>query len=275
MVLLPQGFTLPPLVYLVPILLILGVAAGLLWTLRPAVTDRSVLAVVPWMVAGAAGHVLYIVDALPPAIEPLFGVPAVYLTVAAVASVIWLIAEVTTSAATYHDSSSYLFGAGSFAAIVGVFATAWWGMRTGDLALFWPGVALIGAVVLTAIVWAAMRRKMSRTVEVARTTGLVVVFGHGLDGVSTAIGIDVLGGAERSPISDAVIYIGSRLPIAPYVGDTWLFVVVKIGLAVAILALFREYLEEAPSQARVLLAIIAAVGLGPGVYNLLLFTLSL
>lgn len=272
---LPEGFAIPPLPYLIPTLATLIVASWLLLALRPAVTDRVVLAVVPWMVAGAGGHVLYVVDALPAMLAPLFGVPAVYLTMGALAATVWLLAEVTSSTRTYQDPAWYLSAVGTVAAVVVIGAVGWWGTETGTLEVVWPAVAVVASVALTVAVWMVVSRYLPETANLAGTTGIVVVFGHGLDGISTAIGIDILDGAERSPIADAVIVIGSRLPTAPYFGDTWLFVVVKFALAIAVLALFRDYLREAPSQARLLLAIIAAVGLGPGVHNVLLFTLSI
>jgi uncharacterized membrane protein len=44
-----------------------------------------------------------------------------------------------------------------------------------------------------------------------------------------------------------------------------------VVLSVAIVALLAEYVEEAPAEGHLLLAGLAAVGLGPGVHNLLLF----
>lgn len=272
---LPEGFTIPPLIYLVPTVALLTAAGVLLWTLRPTVTDRLVIAIVPWIVAGGGGHVLYVTDAVPAGIEPFFGVPAVYLTFAALGAVTWLLAEVTSSTRTAHDAAWYLGIIGLFLAIILLIWTLWWGWTTGDLALLWPSVAVVGSIVGTAVVWVGMARLLPGTAQVTGATGMLVLFGHGLDAISTLIGIDVLGGAERSPLSDAVIYIGSRLPTAEFIGDTWLFVVVKFALAIAILVLFREYVREEPTQARLLLAFIAAVGLGPGVHNVLLFTLAM
>lgn len=272
---LPEGFALPPLRYLGPLLVVLVTAGALLWTVRPRVTDRVVLAVVPWMVAGAGAHALYAVGALPGAVEPLFGVPAVYLSVGALAAVVWVLAAVTTSTWTHDDPALYLFIGGLLAAVLALAAAVAWGLAAGELALLWPGVGLVVSVALTAAVWALVHRWFPRTAALAAWTGVVVVFGHALDGVSTAIGVDVLDGVERSPVADAVIWLGSRLPTAAVLGDTWLFVLVKLALPVAILVLFRDYLDESPDQARLLLAVIAAVGLGPGVHNLLLFMLAL
>lgn len=272
---LPEGFTLPPLLYLVPLVVVLVAAGALLWTLRPSVTDRVVLAIVPWMVTGGAAHSLYIADALPPGIEPLFGVPAVYLAFGAVAGVVWLFAEVTTSTRTYHDPALYLFVAGMLGASISLAVVVSWGTSTGDLDLLWPAAGLVASIVVTAVVWIVARRIVPATTTLAAWTGVVVLFGHVLDGITTAIGVEVLNAGERSPLAQIILDVGSLLPTADLIGGSWVFIVVKIILPLVVLVLFREYLEDAPSQARFLLAIIAAVGLGPGVYNSLLFMLSL
>lgn len=271
---LPEGFTLPPIGYLVPVVVVLLVSIWLLWALRPSVTDRLVVAVVPWMVAGGAAHAMYVVEALPGTVEPLFGVPSVYLTVGALAGAIWLAAEVTTSTHTRHDPATYLFVAGTLAAIVALGGLLAWGHASDELSPGWPLAGIVGAVILTAVGWAILDRWFPMTATLSAWTGVVVLFGHALDGVTTAIGIDILGTGERSPIAEAVIELGGLLPTAAYIGDAWLFVLVKLALPLVVLVLFRDYLEVAPSRARVLLAFIAAVGLGPGAYNLLLFLLS-
>ncbi|ELY58846.1 hypothetical protein C493_06157 [Natronolimnohabitans innermongolicus JCM 12255] len=100
---------------------------------------------------------------------------------------------------------------------------------------------------------------------------MIVVFGHTVDGVSTAIGYDVLGAGEEVPLSRLILEAGESLPTAEYIGGGWLFILVKVGLALVILGLFKEYVEERPRQARTLLAGVAALGLGPGIHNVLLF----
>ncbi|RLM49104.1 DUF63 domain-containing protein, partial [Halorubrum sp. Atlit-28R] len=71
MAILPEGFALPPLPYLVVLVAgLVGVGVGLVRT-RPTVSSAHVLALVPWMVTGSVLHVLYVVGLLPPVVEPL------------------------------------------------------------------------------------------------------------------------------------------------------------------------------------------------------------
>jgi uncharacterized membrane protein len=99
----------------------------------------------------------------------------------------------------------------------------------------------------------------------------MVVFAHALDGASTAVGTDLLGAGERTPLSAAILEFAKTLPTADAIGAGWLFVLVKLALAVAVVNLFAGYVREDPRRAHLLLAVIVAVGLGPGVQNVLLF----
>jgi uncharacterized membrane protein len=51
-------------------------------------------------------------------------------------------------------------------------------------------------------------------------------------------------------------------------------VVVKLVLVGGVVVLFADYIEDEPTEGYLLLGFIAAVGLGPGVHNLLLFAVT-
>jgi len=266
---LPTGFALPPLPYLAAVLAAaVGVGRGLL-ARDPAVTERHVLGLAPWMAVGSCLHVLYGLDLLPAALAPLAGAPTVYLTVAVLAGAAWLAALAIPAAG---DRVPTTLAAAGFALLVPIVAVAVaHGAASGSLAPVWPTAALVASVPLSAAAWAVTRRLS----EPARATGLVgglAVFGHGLDGVSTAVGIDVLGYAERTPLSRWIIETAGLLPGG--LGGGWLFVLVKLALAGVVVSLFGEYVAEEPREGYLLLGLIAAVGLGPGAHNLLLFTVT-
>jgi len=133
-------------------------------------------------------------------------------------------------------------------------------------------IILVAAAVATAVVWAGVRR-----LDRGRATGLVgllAVFGHALDGVSTAVGYDVLGFGEQTPLSRVLIEAGAALPAPAAVGDAWLFVLVKLLVAAAVVGLFDDYVREAPAEGYLLLGLVAAVGLGPGAHNVVLFAIA-
>jgi uncharacterized membrane protein len=267
MAVLPAGFALPPLPYLLGLLAGLAVVGWRLVRRRPPVTERTVLAFVPWIVLGAALHVLYVVEALPAAVRPLAGTPSVYLTAAVAAGATWLAAD---RAGDGGRTARRLGVGGVVVALPVVAATLAVGGARGSLR---PAPAL-GIVALAAVVaaatWALLRRAHPETAVTGRV-GLLAVAAHALDGVSTAVGVDLLGFGERTPLSRLVIEFAAGLPTASLLGSGWLFVLVKLGVAGVVVAALAETVREAPTEGRLLLGFVAAVGLGPGTHNLLLF----
>jgi uncharacterized membrane protein len=268
MAILPEGFALPPLPYLLGLLLALAGVAVALSRRRPPVTERLVLAATPWMALGSALHVLYVLETLPAPIRPLAGTPAVYLTVAALAGATWL-----GAAATARDTPALVGGIGGavFLPVVALVGAA--GLARGSLRLLPAASILVGTAVVAAATWVLLRR-VRPGVAVTGRVGALAVLGHTLDGVSTAVGIDLLGFGERTPLSALVIEFAASLPTAPLVGSGWLFVLVKLAVAGGVVALLTETVREAPTEGRLLLGFVAAVGLGPGVHNVLLFAVA-
>ena len=101
-----------------------------------------------------------------------------------------------------------------------------------------------------------------------------MIVSHALDGVSTAAGVDLLGFGERTPASRAIMEVAAALPTADLLGVGWLFVLVKVVVASAVVVLFAEYVREDPTPGYSLLGLIAAVGLGPASHNLLLYAVA-
>jgi uncharacterized membrane protein len=130
-----------------------------------------------------------------------------------------------------------------------------------------------GTGVAAAGTWLLLRR-LSPAVTVTGRLGILAVGAHALDGVSTAVGIDLLGFGERTPLSRLVIEFGASLPTAPAIGGAWLFVLVKLVVASVVVVALTETVREEPTTGRLLLGFVAAVGLGPGAHNVLLFTVA-
>ncbi|MXV63644.1 DUF63 family protein [Natronorubrum sp. JWXQ-INN-674] len=271
---LPEGFVLPPWYLLGPVLVILAGVLALLWALEPPVTDRTVLAFAPWMMFGSALHVLHRIEAYPERVEILFASPTVYLVTAIVAGLAWIIAIFLYAGGLQPSISRFvgISGTGFFAVFAMIALNSGWAQGTFEP--FWPVIAVVVAGIATAVAWIALSLWFTDVAATTGATGTLVVFGHALDGVSTAIGYDVLGATEEVPLSRLILEAGEALPTEEYIGAGWLFVLVKIVLALFILGLFKEYVEDRPQQARTILALVAAVGLGPGTHNVLLFLVT-
>lgn len=268
---LPEGFALPPPRYLGPVVAALVLVTGLLWRRRPPVTDGIVAASVPWMVAGAGAHVLHQLGALPDPVAPLFGVPMVYLTLATVAGATWLASDHVAGEVPARPPAGDLLLGGTLAASVAVGLVLWHGHQADSIAIVWPAVSVVATGLIAGTAWIGLRRWRSGAAEATGLAGALVLASHTLDGVTTVVGLDVLDGAERSPLVDALIGVWGDLPTAEVLGEAWPFVPLKVALALVIIALVAEPMEESPSFARLLMIAVAALGLAPGVNNLLLF----
>ncbi|WP_338729707.1 DUF63 family protein [Haladaptatus sp. DJG-WS-42] len=269
---LPDGFSIPPLPFVLALFVSLAVVGGALYRRNPPVTRRLVVAFAPWMVVGSSLYVLYQIEGLPSAIAPLFSSPTVYGSTFVIAGAIWAV-----SSRLPADDWALRSAPGILAAtgLLGIFLVAGATLAVGaqsGLMLFWPAIGLLIAVLLAALVWAGIRTGLPDIAATTGSAGALVVFGHTLDGVSTAVGIDALGFGEQTPLSRAIIEFAAALPTAEVLGTVWLFVLVKIALATVVVAFLAETVRESPREGYLLLALIAAVGLGPGAHNLLLFT---
>lgn len=287
MALLPEGFALPPLAYLAVLVVAVLVVAALLYATSPPVTERTVLALGPWMVLGSALYALYQIDAVPPLLAPFFGSPTVYATTFVLLGALWAassrllgsddapparIATDGPAAGEESRTTAIVLGVVGSALALGVVAVALWvGADRGSLLVIWPTIGLIVSFGLAGAVWALARRSK---VGLTSWAGALVVFSHALDGVSTAIGVDVLGFGEQTPLARVVLEIAASLPGSVLLGTGWLFIAVKIALAVVVAWLLADSVRERPREGYLLCAFVAAVGLGPGAHNLLLFAVA-
>ncbi len=265
---LPEGFALPPLPYLLALAVGIGVVAVGVTRRDLAVDQRHVVALVPWILAGAGVHALYVVDALPSLVRPLGGTPAVYATMAVLAGGVWLVAD-----ATVQNVPRVLAMSGVTAFVPTYGSGIAVGLSRGTFAPFWSGVALLASLAVGAVAWVLLSRAVPR-VDHTGWVGVVALVSHAVDAVSTAVGVDVLGFGERTPLSRYIIEFAADLPTAEVIGSGWLFVLVKLVLVSGVVVLFADLMEEEPREGAALLGFVAAVGLGPGAHNLLLFAIA-
>lgn len=268
---LPSDFALPALPYLAALALGGVVAVVLLYRRRPPVTERTVAALAPWMAAGGTLYALYQAGAAPEPLAPLFSAPAVYVSVGVLAGLVWAgVADRDGSTWSLTGAAGPLAASGSVLLAAALVAAAL--AETPDTmgtSAAGSAVILAASIAATAVAWVLL----SRTAEVSATgaVGVLAVFGHTLDGISTAVGYDLLGFGEQTPLSRIILEAGAALP--PDIGGGWLFALVKIALGGAIVVLFESYVREAPAEGYLVLGLVAAVGFGPGFHNLVLFAL--
>jgi len=262
---LPSGFAPPPLPYLVAVAAAVLAVGWLLVRESPPVTDRTVLAFAPWMAFGSTLYVCFQLGVFPAAVAPFFGSPTVYATTFAAAGVTWLAARRTARPLVA------LASVGGALTVFPAAAAVNYGLANGTLTLAWPLAAVAAAAVLGRVAWWVVERLRPTDAAAVGGAGALAVFAHVLDGTSTAVGVDVLGFGEQTPLSAAIMHFAADLPTASVLGVGWLFVLVKTVLGAAVVLLLAEYVREDPAEGNLLLAVVTAVGLGPGAHNVLLF----
>lgn len=269
---LPSGFALPPLPVLAVVLIATAGIGYLLSRAGASVTDRTILAFAPWIMVGSASYVCYQIGVWPAIIAPFFGSPIVYLTTFAIAGTVWLLAHRT------GDEYRVLAGVGFVALSIPIALALNHGTRTGELTWFWPLVGLFAGIVLTAVTWWALGRIRPRVTETTARVGGLAILGHALDATSTTVGVDILGFGEQTPLSAGVMHAAAVLQKALLggvpLGVGWLFVLVKLAVAAGVVSLLADLVRDDPTEGRLLLGFVAAVGLGPGIHNILLFIVA-
>jgi len=271
---LPTGFALPPLPYLVVLVGGVGLIAALLVALEPPVDQRTVVALAPWMALGGALHALNQppIELYDAALAPLFGTPSVYLTTFNTMGTVWLLLSFLGVRMGHDDTISRNLGlVGTGILTVVLVLSAITALRSGIIDPVWSPLAMILSLFVAAIAVLAMALWRTPLVIRARYAAPTVVFAHVFDGISTAIGTDVLGVSERSPVPRAIMEFAGDLPTASAIGSGWLFVLVKLVVAVVVVLLMDDYLQEEPVEASLILSLVAAVGLGPATNNVVLF----
>lgn len=134
----------------------------------------------------------------------------------------------------------------------------------------WPAVALVVSTVLSGFVWAGLHRWIPDRIRNAGLPGVFVIFGQMLDGVTTIIGIDLLGFTEQVPLSRFVLEFASRLPTAKILGTAWLLLLLKLGLTVLLVSLVHPDADRPEDFTSLALVGAGIAGLWPGINNLVL-----
>ena len=149
-----------------------------------------------------------------------------------------------------------------------------------------PTVTLVGATVVTAVVWTAISRFAPHVNRGTGAIGALIIWGHAVDGIANVLSLDwaheigLPGGyAPKHVANRAIIDVtGAIQPasVSEAIGTAWPFIFVKVAVAVLVVYLFDEQImEESPRYSILLLVAILAVGLGPGTRDFLRATFGI
>jgi uncharacterized membrane protein len=232
------------------------------------------------MVSGSALHVFYQLGeqfdpVYPEPLAPLFSAPTVYLSTFASMGLIWLVCVMVLPRAEHGAKvARYVLVTGSGTALSLIGLLVWQGI-TSDVLAFQPVLPVLALLVSLAaafVIYMILGAWRTYIIAEARYVGALVLFAHLFDAITTAVGVDLLDASERSTIPRRILEFAADLPTAGTIGSSWLFVLVKLVVAIIIIVTFADYVSDEPTEGNLLFALIIAVGLGPAVNNFFLFT---
>jgi uncharacterized membrane protein len=270
----PAGLpvTADTLATLVPVLMATLVAA-LLLTIEVSVTQRLILATVPWVVVGAGAHVLYTTGAYDPWAEYFFGPVSVYFTTFVAAGMVWgMMALSADISGDDRHGAQYLAAAGLGATIVVGSVALSSGIGASVSRIYPTFGGLLAALAVAVLAYVGLNVLYPKAMVHTGIVGFFVVFGFALDATMTALSVDLFGASPSTPVAREVLTLAGDLPTASAVGVGWLLVVLKVVAALLVVSTFgyllsTERFRNHSGPAYVLLGAVVAVGIGPGMHH--------
>jgi len=287
-----RGYTLVNEVgYVVVLLLALLGVVFLLRRLDVGGEKRFFYALFPFMLFGGALRVVEDAnDALPAAETPisyplntLIISPVIYFTVFAVAVGALLLSVALARGGAIDRYDTALFGLGT-AALVGTLGyLSYLAAVPANAVQFHPQVLLVVLGLASAsagATWALVGRYAPGINRGTGTVGLVVLWGHAVDGAANVVGLDwmpALGAGPnlvpKHPANRLVVEATNAIlpgSVLAVTGDAWPFLLVKLAAATVVVWIFdEEIFEESPRYAVLMLVAVLAVGFGPGTRDML------
>lgn len=256
-------------------------------------------ALVPFMLFGGALRVVEdsFVAAQRAGADPAVGFPAsgalispfIYFTVFFIA----LSAFLASKWLQWNDlTETYYYPLGGIGAGVLLLTTGYLTMLsfTKDYVSWYPLVTLttVGLATLLAVgAYYGLEQYKPEVNSGTGTMGLVVIWGHAIDGVANVIaadwtdafGIPGQGYSAKHVVNRIIIDVTNAIQpasVTDAIGDSWTFLAVKLVVAILIVWVFDDqFFEESPRYAVMLLMAILAVGLGPGTRDMIRVTLAI
>jgi uncharacterized membrane protein len=221
--------------------------------------------------------------------------PVIYFTVFAVTLAALVVGVVLDRRGTVERYHRFVFGVGLVALLATASFLFWFvpsqvapSPRTPGVGVYplMTLVTLMLAAVLSVVIYVGAERYAPVINEGTGRAGLVVLFGHAVDGVANVlsadwldyIGVPVEYGSKH-PINRIIVDITQSIQpewLSTAIGTSWPFLAVKLVAATAVIYVFdRRIFEESPRYAVLLLIAILAVGLGPGSRDMLRATFGI
>jgi uncharacterized membrane protein len=283
------------------VVILLAMLIGVVFLLRRldiATELRFFYALFPFMLFGGAMRTVEDagVAATDAGVEPLIAFPAsavlispfIYFTVFLFTLACVLAAYGLERRGVVDDYARPLFASGVAGLSLAVGYLSYLAATTGYVT-FYPQVLVPTLVIATAAAvgtWALATREISTIRQGTGAAGIVIIWGHAIDGVANVIGLNwmpALTGTQnlvpKHVVNALIVDWTGRLlpePIVSVTGDAWPFLLVKLAAATFVVWVFNgEMYEESPRYTLLLLITVLAVGLGPGTRDMLRATFGI
>lgn len=256
----------------VPVLLAILVVASLL-VIEVSVSQRVILASVPWFVVGAGAHVLYTTGSYDPWAEYFFGPVSVYFTTFVAAGLVWgMMALSADISGGDRRGAQYLAAAGLGATIVVGSVALSSGIGASASRIYPTFGGAVGALVLSGVAYVGLNVLYPKAMVHTGAVGFFVVFGQALDATMTTLSVDLFDATSSAPVAQRILSVSAGLPTADAVGVGWLLVLSKVAGALLFVSgvgylLSTDRFRNRPGPMYLLLGLTIAVGLGPGVHH--------
>lgn len=269
---------LDPAIHLAPAFLgVAGIAvvvSVLLYAEHPSVSRRAVVALVPWMVVAPSLSVLAGRVDYPANVRPALTGLGAYLTTYVIVCLVWF-AVLQFARGGRHDNQLpvYLGAMGIGTATVVVGAVLLHAGTLGANQLFWLAITPLAAAAVAGIVLLVLGLWYPEAAAYTGVAGGLVVFGHALAAIGTAVAVVAEGG--HTTLSWAVLNLVVAAGAAGLVGLdqqllwAWGFVWTKLLLAIVAIVALTAYTQHRPNRGNLLLGLVAAFGVVGGVTALL------
>lgn len=244
------------------------IVLALLVLVRPPVTRTTPIAFTPWACVAAFAHYLALEGIYPPEVEPLFGGTLVGPTVFALAGGLWLLLRGVAVLRDREERGVYLTACGVGAALgLGVVTVSTLSLQRGD-AFVLVGVPTL-AIVLSGVGYLSLGLVDPPGFARAKLAGYLVAFAQTFDGVASALLVDGLGRDVARPSVEVAFAITGTVGSPDLLGVGWLLVVPRLVLSLVAVAVLTRGRVETEVYRVLVLAVLVAAGVGPGVTAIL------
>lgn len=265
------------------LLAVVGVAVvvtALLYTERPRISRRAVVAMLPWMVVGAALSVLAANASYPAIVRPAVSGVGAFLTTYIVVCLVWFaILQFTRGGPRPARIPTHLAAMGAGVAVVVVGALLLRAEELTTTQLFWLAITPIAAAAIAGIVLVLLGLWYPEAAAYTGMAGGLVVFGHAFAAIGTAVA--VVADGTHTTLSWAVLNLLAASGVAGMAGLdpslvwAWGYVWANLVLAIAAIVALTAYTRRNPDRGNLVLGLVAAVGVVGGVTALLSTVVSL